>query len=247
MSPGERSWVGVVGQTGRPFLDSEIQLLQDAANQVRALLAQNTTPSGWVLGQSRGDPLADFTFPAPTDLTFEPDAFYMRSRQAIVAGFPVVVDYTNTATAGQNLIQLDAAPTLGGAPPDVKRSDFVFLEVWLALVSTSPHASGTIIVDPALPAPGDTVLIGGVPLTAVAAAPGVDEFLIGADEITTAANIAAALNDVANSFDLVVSADAGGTDTVTVRAVVAGAAGNAITFAVTGLSLIHISEPTRPY
>lgn len=238
LSPGDRSWIGVVTQSGRPILDSELNLLQDAAEEIRTVLAQRTTPSGWVRGQTRSDAFADFSFPAPADPDFSADGFYMRSRLATVAGYPVQVEYTNTATAGTNLIQLEAAPVLGGAPPDVKRTDFVFLEVWLALVSFSPHATGTVLVDPALPSPGDTVLIGGVPLTAVAAAPGVDEFLIGGDELTTAANIASALNDPANSFDAVVTADAGGTDTVTIRAVVAGAAGNAITLSVTGVGMV---------
>ena len=237
MSPGERSWAGVVYQSGRPPLDSEFQLEQDAANQIRATLAQFTSPSGWVKGQTRSDLLADFTFPASTDPSFVADAFYMRSKLASVAGFPVWVEFTNTATVGQNLIQLDTAPVLGGAPPDVKRSDFVFLEVWLALVSFSPHASGTVVVLPGLPAPGDTILINGVPLTATAGAPAVDQFLIGADEFTTAANIASAFNDVANSFDAILTASSGGTDTVTLRAVVAGAAGNAITLSETGVGM----------
>ena len=237
MSPGERSWAGLVYQSGRPPLDSEFQLEQDVANEVRALFAQRTNPSGWIKGQTRANLFDDFTFPAPADPSWTADAFFMRARTASVAGYPVLVEYTNTTTAGQNLIQLDVAPTLGGAPPDVKRTDFVFLEVWLALVSFSPHATGTVLVDPGLPAPGDTILINGVALTAVGAAPGVDEFLIGANELATAANIASAFNDVANSFDTVLTADAGGTDTVTLRAVVAGAAGNAITLSTTGAAL----------
>ena len=69
----------------------------------------------------------------------------MTDRTAIVAQMPVRVAYTEN-TAPQNLINLDPAPVNGGAPPDVKRTDFVFLEVFQALVSHSPHASGTILV-----------------------------------------------------------------------------------------------------
>lgn len=237
LSPGDRSWAQVVYQSGRPVLDAELQLNQDATNEVRSLLAQQTTPSGWLRGQVRSAALQDFTFPAPGDPDFVLNAFQMRKRTVVVAGHPVVVEYTNTTTAGLNVIELDAAPIYGGAPPDVKRTDFVFLEVWLAQVSFSPHASGTVQVLPALPSPGDQILIGGTPLTAVAAAPAVDEFLIGGDEITTAANIAAAINNPANSFLVTVTASAGGTDTVTLRAVVAGAAGNAITLSVTGVGM----------
>lgn len=237
LPPGDRSFIAVTTQSGRPILDAELNLFQDAADEIRSVLSHRTTPSGWLRGQSKSDSFQDFSFPLPTDPSFVLDAFYMRGLDAIVAGYPIRVEFTETATTGQNVIQLDTAPVLGGAPPDVKRTDFVFLEVWLALVSFSPHATGTVLVDPALPAPGDTVVINGLPLTAVAAAPGVDQFLIGGDELTTAANIASALNNVANSFDTIITADAGGTDTVTIRAIVAGAAGNAITLSTTGAAL----------
>jgi len=234
---GDHSWAQVIYQSGRPVLDAELQLNQDATNEIRSLLAQKTTPSGWMRGQVRYDSFEDFSFPAPGDLDFTLDAFQMRRLTAIVGNMPVVVEYVNTTTSNSNVIQLTTAPILGGAPPDVKRTDFVFLEVWLAEVSFSPHASGTVQVLPGLPAPGDVILINGLPLTAVAAAPAVDQFLIGANAIATAANIASALNNVANSFDLLVTADAGGTDTVTIRAIVAGAAGNAITLSVTGVGM----------
>lgn len=254
LSPGERAWAQIIYQSGRPIFDSELQLDQDVTNEVRSLLAQQTMPSGWVRGQNRYDAFDDFSFPVPGDPDFVADAFTMRARTAWVAGMPVVVEYTNTTTAGQNVIQLDTAPLHGGAPPDVKRTDFVFLEVWLALVSCSPHATGTVQVLPGLPAPGDTLLVNGTPLTAVAAAPGVDEFLIGGDEFTTAANIASAINNVANSFDTIVSATTSGTDTVTLRAVVAGAAGNLITLSVTGTGMVAsgatlaggVDRPNKP-
>lgn len=236
LPPGERSFNGVVPQSGRPITDADLILQQDAAAEAQALLLRRTVPSGWLRGQGRYDSFQDFDFLPPTDPNFVADSFLMKTVTAIVAGMPVTVSHTNSATP-ENVVWLSAAPQLGGAPPDVKRTDFVFLEVWLALVSFSPHASGTVLVDPALPAPGDTVVINGLPLTAVAAAPGVDQFLIGGDEFTTAANIAAALNSAPNSFDTIVSASSAGTDTVTIRAVVAGAAGNAITLSVTGAAL----------
>lgn len=236
LPPGERSWGAITTQSGRPITDADLNLLQDAAAESQMLLLRRTLPSGWLRGQTRYDSSQDFDFPVPGDPDFVADAFTMRALQAVVAGMPVTVSYTNSATT-DNVIQLDAAPQLGGAPPDVKRTDFVFLEVWLALVSFSPHASGTVLVDPALPAPGDTVVINGIPLTATAGAPAVDQFTIGGNEFATAANIATALNAPANSFDLLVSASSGGTDTVSIRAVVAGAAGNAITLSTTGAAL----------
>lgn len=235
---GERSWLEVVYQSGKPATDSEVILNQEIRQEASKLISARTSPSGWLQGPlSQLDPYNDYDFPAPGDPDFVADAFRIAKRTALVAGMPVVVEYTETADAGWNVVQLDAAPTFGGAPPDVKRTDFVFLEVFLALVSDSPNASGTLVVLPALPAPGDTYLINGVPLTAVAVPPGVDEFLIGGDEATTASNIAAALNNPANSFSATVSAATSitSTDTVLVRAQVSGAAGNAITTSITGV------------
>lgn len=236
LPPGERSFNGVVYQSGRPITDADIILQQDAAAEAQTLLLRRTVPSGWLRGQGRYDSFQDFNFLPPTDPSFVADSFLMEAVTTIIAGMPVTVSYTDSTTP-ENVVLLSSAPQLGGAPPDVKRTDFVFLEVWLALVGFSPHASGTVLVDPALPAPGDTVVINGLPLTAVAAAPGVDQFLIGGDEFTTAANIAAALNAPANSFDTIITASSAGTDVVTIRAVVAGAAGNAVTLSVTGAAL----------
>ena len=55
-------------------------------------------------------------------------------------------------------------------------------------------------------APGDVVNLAGVPLTATAGAPAADEFQIGGDAVTTATNIANAINPGTNSFSGFVSA-----------------------------------------
>ena len=48
---------------------------------------------------------------------------------------------------------------------------------------------------------GDTIILGGVVLTASAGAPAVDEFQIGATATETVANIVVAINDTTNSFE----------------------------------------------
>lgn len=237
LSPSDRSWAGTIVQTGFPVTDAEFNLDSDIQAESKHVLLRQALPSGWLRSGSRSSHDEDFTFPDPSDPAFVPDAFYMRGRLAVVAGWPVQVEYTETSDPGLNLIQLSSAPELGGTAPDVKRTDFVFLEVWLATVAWSPHATGTVDVLVALPAPGDDILINGVTLTAVAAAPGVDEFLIGADEATTAANIASAINDPLNSFDAIVTATSDSVSLVTIRAIVAGTAGNAITLSVTGTGM----------
>jgi len=244
LPPGERAWGGVIYQSGRPVLDTELVLNQDIGDNVRSLLLQKTAPSGWVTGQARKQGLSDYSFDVPADPTFTADAFWMTKQVAVVAGNPVVVEYSGTDTAGTNLVELDAAPTLGGAPPDIKRTDFVFLEVWLAPIENSPRASGTAVVQAALPAPADFLTLAGNALTAVAGAPAVDQYTVGADELTTAANIASAINNVANSFSGTMSASAGGTDTVTIKAAVSGVAGNAITLVTSDALGVAVSGPT---
>lgn len=100
---------------------------------------------------------------------------------------------------------------------------------------SNTFASGTVLVNTAPLAVGDLVTIGGVPLTGVAGArtSGSDNF--NASLLTVAAlaaEIAAAINDVANSFVGTVTASALGA-TVTILAATPGAGGNAITLTVT--------------
>ena len=234
LSPDGRAWAGVLFQSGKPVLDAELQLEQDAAQNLTNRVQAAYMPSGWIRPQGSSN-LSDYvTIPPALGVNI----LGLRAATVMVAGYPVQFEYANTVAAGLNRILLDAPPILGGAPPDVKRTDFVFLEVWLALVAPSPRATGTVLVLPALPADGDTILINGIPLTARVVVTLPDEFLIGADEFTTAANIAVAINDPLNSFDTFVSASSGGTDTVTIKAVVTGTAGNAITLSTTGGAMV---------
>lgn len=230
LSPNGRAWAGVVYQSGKPVLDSELLLDQDAAQLQQGILTNTTLPSGWVNTQGA----QDFVAVTPGSAL---NALGLQAATVRVAGYAIQLAYANTNSASMNVILLDDPPILGGTSPDVKRTDFVFLEMWLAQVAPSPRASGTVAVLPALPTAGDTIEIDGNVLTAVAGAPATDEFTIGADEYTTAANIATAINDPGNSFSTVVSASAGGSDTVTIKAVDPGTVGNTITLAATGVAL----------
>lgn len=234
----ERSWDSAVYQSGKPVLDSELNLSQEVGREIGRLIQNNEIPSGFLRGPLPLDALADYRFPLTSDPDFSPDSLYMRKRTAIVANMPVVVEYSGTDTKSDNLIQLDSAPVNGGASPDVKRTDFVFLEVFKAQVQTSPRATNFLtVVTNADITVGDTVDINGVPLTATNVGPGVDEFLIGASESQTAANIAAAVNLSSNSFTGLCTAqvDVSVPERVNFRAAdpFAGAAGNALTLGVT--------------
>lgn len=237
LSPDGRSWAGVLFQSGKPVLDAELQLEQDAAGHLVSQVQSVYLPSGWLRPQGSNSGQKDYIVIPPGGPPPVTDAFDLPAATVMVAGYPVRFEFANTATQGRNRVLLAPPPVLGGAPPDVKRTDFVFLEAWLALVAPSPRASGTVTVLPALPVPGDTVVLNGILLTAVAAAPGVDQFAVGVDEFTTASNIAVAINDPLNSFATFVTASSGGTDTVTIKAVAPGAAGNLITLSTTGGAL----------
>jgi len=231
LSPDERSWDEAVYQSGKPVLDAELNLSQEVNRTLRQIVQQRVNPSGWLRGPVPNRAFDDFGFPGASD----PDAFTMAARSAVVAGMPITVEYTDTITAGSNLIQLDPA-NLPTTPPGVKRTDFVFLEVFRALVSWSPHASATVTVNsPLAVVAGDTITIGGTPLTATAGVPGVDQFQIGANETITAANIAAAINLNTNSFTGICTAYADVTVPEQVNLLVvdalAGLAGNAVTLA----------------
>ena len=141
---------------------------------------------------------------------------------AMVAGRPVVVEYTNCPVPGYNLISLQPPTPNGGPPPTVKRTDFLFLEVWYALIAPSLQAAGTITIA-STPNPGDTVTVAGVIFTA-----GTDFAISGTTG--TAANLAAA---VAGHLwtDITAFLQSAGSNIVVVQAIPSGAVGNSITLA----------------
>lgn len=231
--PGEYSWDSVVYQSGRPVLDAELNLTAEAAEYANLLLTGATLPSGFLRGQGSREAFADFSFPAPT--AGNENRFFMGKRTVFVAGMPIVIEYTNTATPGTNEFDLPAPPPAAGIAPDVKRTDFLFLEVWRTLVAPSPRAMGTIqIVDPQTISPGDTVTINAIPVggptvTFTANGGGPTGFVIGGTGDITATNLAAAINNPVNGlFPAYVAANTLGTNFVTVSATFGGTTGNLI-------------------
>lgn len=220
----DRSWDEVVGQSGKPFLDSEVNLQQEIGREITRRLYSETVPSGWLRGPGAFNPASDFSFPGSSDL----NSFYMNRRTALVAGMPVVVEYTGTATANRNIIELEAATAFDGGSSSFKRTDFVFLEVWRALVSDDANSTGSIqLVDNAsvagttltidasgLPTPGPvTVLTEGV------------DFLAGG----SAAATIAALRPVVDALgDVTAYVDPSSSDTLIIQAALSGTPGNGI-------------------
>lgn len=243
LSPNERSFEQVVYQSGKPPLDSEFNLEPDIVEETLGILGRASTPSGWVRGSLEQGTATlagitseqGFAFPPSGNANFSVDSFLMQRQTALVAGLPIVIEYSNIDTAGWSRIQLDAAPVNGGAPPDVKRTDFVFLEVWRALVSESPNATGTITVTANSTLAGDNFNIAGNTLTGVLGAPAANQYQVGGSAALTAAAIAAAINNSPpNAFTNVTAVAVG--SVVTIRADVAGTAGNALAISQTGLA-----------
>lgn len=246
LPPGERSFVEVVHQQGKRVTDADLNLAQDLRDEMRRRVEALRTPSGFVRGVTHRAAFDDFTFPAPwlagpaLNPDFVANAFRMRKLRAVIAGFPVTVEYSNIDTEALNLIQLDTPPLSTGAPPDIKRTDFVFLEAWFAIVEDSLNAVGSFTVtDPLAVVAADTVTVDGVVLTAVAAAPGVNEFLIGVDAAATAANLASAIDTYVTTVRTLTAANV-----VQVIALASGTAGNTIALASSNAAAIVRSGPT---
>lgn len=231
LDPKERSWDTVVSQKGKLVLDSEKNLEQDIRDLDRIRELARAVPSGWVRGQSRGDAFNEFSFDEPwlpgpvLNPDFVANAFHMQKVQALVAGMLLDIEYSNTDTKGDNLIVLDG-PSPPGAPPVFKRTDFVFLEVWLALVSDSPAARATLTVsDPVTSNPGDTITVNGTVLTGVLVPPAANQFQIfNASPTNTAASIAAQINAAVPTVTAVANANI-----VQITANDSGTVGNAYT------------------
>ena len=157
---GERSLATVVAESGKMVLDSELLLSQDAFKWEQDALRRWQSPSGWLRSFTRYDAINDYTVGTspggiddnsgisiiqPTSATMI-NGFLLPKLSAMVAGRHVTVEYTNTDTPGWNLIALQAPTLYDGTSGTVKRTDFVFLEVWFALVAPSLYASGSVTV-----------------------------------------------------------------------------------------------------
>jgi hypothetical protein len=247
---GERSFAQVISEAGKGVTDSELNLHRDVDWWASQLFQRWQVQSGWLRGQTRQNGYDDYTtVTAPGGLVDDSvigtlidgttlvNSFVLPRLEASVAGFPVVVEYTNTRTPEYNLVELEAPTPYDGNPTSIKRTDFVFLEVWLSLVAPSVSATSTLTVgDSSQIVAGDTIDIAALPaLTAVAGArtPGADDFQIFPGSNTAqATEIAAAINDPLNSFATTVTASPLLTQVI-LTAVVPGVVGNLLTLGVT--------------
>ena len=126
----------------------------------------------------------------------------------------------------------DLVATYGSGPVYVLRDSSGLAAYFLTQVAAGPvvQATGTVQIAAGNVTAGDTVVIGGVTLTAVVGAPAAGEYQIGGSEALTATNLSTAIALVGNGLTGVVTPVPAG-DTVTLTAVPSGTAGNSITLA----------------
>lgn len=196
LDPTARSWVSVVYQTGRSIVDSELNLTQSIANQRGA----KTLPSGVISEYPPNAEEGGFVFVDPTDPAFVANRLIIKPFFANIAGHELFVSATNdTSGTGYNYINLNAPSTPTGIAPDIKRTDFVFLEVWKALVNPATNARGHFRVNAnGSISAGDLVTLDGSAIgggATISLEASVD-FAIGATEAETARNIRDQINAI---------------------------------------------------
>ena len=252
---GERSFDSLVYQSGKPVLDSDLNLSPDVLAYAERLFRSVHHPSGFIRLQTAYDSILDYQYLKPGDADFENNAFLLKKQIANVAGRPVVVEYTDIDKE-INRVVLQDPPIKGGTAPDVKRTDFVFLEVWLAQVTASPTAQGWIQIN-AIDENGFSSLANGEVIVFTTAdamvynlEAGVDFFIEEDDGMggTTPYNvnqIAASLISAINSGVPGYSAS-GTADIVYVRSTITGAAGNAAWFGANAILNGDLTAHTPP-
>lgn len=132
----ERAYESVVVQTDAPVIDWEMNLRGDVQSDYGLRLGtQRMLPSCFLDGDfmERPDVAGSYAFLAAS--VGNESKFQLRAQNAVINGWSVHVEYTETATAGLNDVQLTAPPVAG------TRVDLVIMEVWRALIRAAPVAS----------------------------------------------------------------------------------------------------------
>ena len=141
LSPLARAFQTVVFQRGKPPLDGDLNLSEQISSEETRKAIQAAMPSGFLTDPTRSDAVYHtdkqlsncFYFNPASDSQGEPACF------ANVNGWLVQVAGSNLLHGDNtnNLVKLYPAPSGSGSA----RTDFVFLEVWQALVRPNPSTA----------------------------------------------------------------------------------------------------------
>lgn len=142
LDPSRKALENVVYRQDKPHSHSEANLVQDVQNSARTDLLKGLMPSGFLTGDFYSDSLLDFSF-GTTANTFE----FGNSPVAHVNGWIVPLSLTSSTTEGLNSIVLDAPPV----NPGTIGVDFVYLEVWRALIDPDPSTTNKPAADKLYP------------------------------------------------------------------------------------------------
>lgn len=126
-----RSYESLVVQADAPVIDWEMNLRgQIGADYGLRQAAQRWMTSCWLGGDflERSDPSGSI-IPSTTD------GFHLPADNALINGWNLRLEYTQTSTAGLNIVSIPDPPNTG------TRTDLVILEVWRALIKASPDAA----------------------------------------------------------------------------------------------------------
>ena len=147
LDPDQASMVQVIWQEGKPPLDSELNFLQQLAEDWRRIGALRGTPSGWLSNVTNLD--EDFLTGATWSNWFRFGRQKTGEKRSVmwaaVNGWLVPVTGTGTGSPPGspndadtwNKVTLDPPPSNSGD----SRIDFVFLEAWLARVPPNPSST----------------------------------------------------------------------------------------------------------
>lgn len=147
LDPSKTQFTNVIWQQNKPPLDSELSLISDISESLRRQVVSRGTPSGW-LGNGTNDAKAYVTDPSWSNwFRFGQQATGEQAaiQWAVVNGWVVPVTGTQTGTppgspddaSTWNRVTLSPPPSNSGD----SRVDFVFLEVWQALLPPNPSAT----------------------------------------------------------------------------------------------------------
>jgi hypothetical protein len=131
----DHSFDTVICQAGKTPVDWEFNLLQEILNPQG--FKKIYQPSGWInIGFGKSNQMSSIQFLSPDPpIGSTSNKFIIHASNAVVNGWPIRFEYSNSSSQGSNIIQLPNPPLSGN------RIDVVILEVWKALISGSPNST----------------------------------------------------------------------------------------------------------
>jgi hypothetical protein len=132
LNPDKKAFKRVVFKEGFPISHAELGLIQDLQNQERTELVRTTLPSGFLKGDFFEDSYSDYQF------SLDANQFKLVGKPVLnVAGNLIHLSYTNTDIEGDSVIHLQGPDPSPGS----LAADFVYLEIWHALVDPDPSTA----------------------------------------------------------------------------------------------------------